>query len=346
VFQLDVEDTAVKRSDLGRFRTAFLEDGVGPLVICASTCTNYRNVPWTSLGRMAEDDMDVFLHVGDFVYADGSETPEEYRFHYLRALGEENMRSVLTQAGMYVTWDDHEFDNNLNPETMSETHLETAKAAFFENLPARRGEDGELWRSYRWGLTAEFFVLDSRSERLPSTRESDNPIYLSQDQMDWLKQALVDSPCRFKLLLNSVPMVNLVGVAADLLAEDRWQGYQVQRQELLDHINEQNIRDVWFLSGDFHMGFITRLDRTGVGTKLWDVAVGPGANGPNPLPVSVEGNVFEEEEVFPAAMYEYWSSKTKVATTLTLDPTAGTIHIRYVDGTTGDVLYDGTLSQV
>jgi histidinol dehydrogenase len=48
-------------------------------------------------------------------------------------------------------------------------------------------------------------VLDSRSERLPSTITSEHEQYLSRAQMDWFKQALVDSPCTFKVIMNSVP---------------------------------------------------------------------------------------------------------------------------------------------
>ena len=43
--------------------------------------------------------------------------------------------------------------------------------------------------------------------------------------MDWLKQALSDSPCAFKVILNSVPIMGFTDVWPELM--DRWQAFLI-----------------------------------------------------------------------------------------------------------------------
>jgi alkaline phosphatase D len=340
-------DAWAARSRIGAFRTAFLEDGVGTLRIGASTCTNLRNTPYSSLQRLADADLDLFVHLGDMSYNDGARDLTGYREIWGRTLREPHMQALLASTGFYITWDDHEIDNNWNPEIFPAARLADAKRAFFETLAVPRPADDRIWRSYRWGKTAEVFLLDCRSERKPSTNQSDNPIYISPAQMDWIKQALLDSPCRFKVILNSVPATLFPGILGGTLL-DAWGGYQAQRQVLIDHITNNNLRDVWFLSGDFHFGFISRLADQGDSRNLWEVAVGPGASNANPVPVGAALNLrgFDAEINFPPSMFRYWSAETKVATILTLDPVAATLRAQFIVGDTGEVLFDEALQQV
>jgi alkaline phosphatase D len=345
----DVADASVwtARSRVGRVRTAFLEDGVGVVRIGASTCTNYSQVPFTSLDHMAKANLDMFLHLGDMTYNDSASDLESYRALWQRTLREPNMQAVLASTGFYMTWDDHEVDNNWNIENIPPARFATAKDAIYETLALARLEDDRMWRSHRWGSTLEIFALDCRGERRPSTIESESPVYIGAEQMAWLKAGLLNSPCRFKVVLNSVPATLFPGFLSGA-ALDNWNGYQVQRKELLDHIIDNNVRDVWFLSGDFHFGFISRLERHGNPSQLWELAVGPGASNSNPLPIAVAQGLrgFEEEKEFPDDMFPYWSPETKVATILELDAAAGTLRAQYILGDTGEVLFDEVLRQV
>lgn len=217
-----------------------------------------------------------------------------------------------------MTWDDHEIDNNWNPEKFEKKRLQAAKQAFFETLPVERGANDRLWRSYQWGNTAEFFVLDCRSERKPSTRSSKSAVYLSAAQMSWLKDRLKKSTAHFKVLLNSVPMTNMPAIWAS--TSDRWEGYKAQRQELLNHIENETIKNVWFLSGDFHVGFVGKVETQGYHKKTWEVAVGPSDSLPNPLGL-----------LLPSSQFPYHSVNTRVMTTLTFDPKSDEVRIRFVD---------------
>ena len=92
--------------------------------------------------------------------------------------------------------------------------------------------------------------------------------------MDWLKEALRASPCVFKFIVNSVPIVDRGGAGTD-----NWNGYASQRREILNHIANNNLRGVVWLSGDVHFGGVCRVEASGAWSNIWEVVMGPaGAN--------------------------------------------------------------------
>ncbi len=342
-FDRDNEDNFIARSEIGQFRTAWALDSMQPLTIGASACTNSRFAPYPSIGMTAREEVDFFVHLGDMSYNDAAETLPEYRDIWRSTLTEENYRELLRSTGTYFTWDDHEIDNDWNPERIDPVRLAAAKQAFFETLPVERGENDRLWTSYRWGLTAEIFILDSRGERRPSTREGDRPIYISPAQMDWLTDGLSNSPCHFKIVLNSVPITNMPPVW--IRESDRWEGYGAQRRELLRHITENNISNVWFLAGDFHSGFVSHLESEGPAFRLREIAVGPGASGSNPLLSFVDSGVLTREEVYPRRQFDYGAGNTQVVTTLTFRPLEDVVRVVFRDAQTSEVLLDRIIGQ-
>ena len=331
-----------RRSPIGKFRTAWPPDWSEPLTVAASTCTHFRNMPYASLVAAARQPIDAFLHLGDISYNDGSSSIDSFRQRWHQTLKDPGYRAVLAQAGWYATWDDHEITNNFNPETVDPTLLATGKAAFFETLAVEPGPSNRLWRSYRWGGTAEFFVLDSRTERKPSTRETPDAQYLSPEQLAWLQESLAASPAHFKVLLNSVPIANLTGNLWGGQA-DRWQGYAAQREKLLAFIDANDIKNVFFVAGDFHMGSVHRLEKSGPRRRMWEVMAGPGANGPNPITLVWESPE-NRETAFPKAQFNYVSGNFAV-TTLTFNPKDDSVVVRFIDPATDAVSYEARLTQ-
>ena len=344
LFAVDDSNSPVARSVIGRVRTAIADDSCAAVTFGATTCTNPRSAPFTCLAQMAETDaalgdIDAVLHVGDMVYADGSRSADDYRGHWRRALSDPGYRALLSRAGLLAAWDDHEFDNNINPETAPAGLIEVAKAAFYENLPMERGDGGVDWTSHRFGTAVEVIRLDARSERQPSLRAGDAAAYLSRAQMDFLKDRLTHSPCHFKVVLNSVPMTKMPELW--IQQQDRWQGYEPAREEILDFLEDNDIDNVWFISGDFHVGFVARLEQEGFRSRLWEVAVGPGGNLGNPIMAFVLGG--QREDVFPRAQFAYGEGKL-AATRLRFDPGSDSVHIKFTTAD-GEVLFDEQLSR-
>lgn len=330
----------LSRSEIGRVRTAWAPDWLWPVTVGATSCTNDTYAPFNALSVMAEQELDAFLHVGDMVYADGSRTREDYRAWWRRSLLDPGYRALLPRQGSYVVWDDHEIENNLDPESVDPAQLEAAREEFYANLPMAPGANGALWQRFSWGRTLDIFALDCRTERRPSTRVSGSPVYISPEQMGWLKEGLASSQAHFKVLLNSVPITLMPDLWA--MSGDRWQGYAAQREELLAFLENEQIENVWFISGDFHMGFVSRVETTGYRRNLFEAAVGPGGNLGNPLGY-LAGREEYREDVFPADQFFYGEGRI-AATTMTFDPLRDLVRVRYL-GVDGEVLFDQEIAK-
>lgn len=328
------------RSGIGRFRTAYPEGCKRPLTVGATACTDLRNAPFRALELTVEEDVDVLCHLGDMSYNDGARTQADFRANWLETMREPTYRRFLSSAATYITWDDHEIVDNGSLYTISPDVIAAGKDAFFEALPVERGENDRLWRSHSWGDTAEFFILDSRLERKPETRLQADATYLGKEQFAWLKAALGASKAHFKIVLNSVPITRFP-MPPWAMTDDRWQGYPAQRDELLDFITSNDIENVWWLSGDFHVGAVAKLEATGPRSRMREILCGPGGNGGNPLGMVYEVVEEEREGIAPSNQFDHFSGRI-AATLLTFDPIEDSVRVRFIDAETEKVVFDRT----
>jgi len=160
--------------------------------------------------------------------------------------------------------------------------------------------------------------------------------------MDWLKNALVASPCHFKIILNSVPITELSEHWPS--AEDRWQGYPAQRAELLDFLDSADLDNVWFISGDFHLGSVGRVDLPGVRRNRWEILVGPGATVSNPLALLGETIPEQRDKYFPVEQFIYFNYRWS-STVLTFDPERDAVRVVFTQAEDGQVAFDQWISQ-
>ena len=82
---------------------------------------------------------------------------------------------------------------------------------------------------------------------------------LGATQKQWLKDGLLNSTATFKFIMNGPPVTQLV-----FMPYDRWEAWSAERAEILDYIQTNNIKNVIWLSTDFHTILFspTRLDIT------------------------------------------------------------------------------------
>lgn len=182
-----------------------------------------------------------------------------------------------------------------------------------------------LWRSFRWGDTVEFIVLDCRSER----QGPESGVYISDGQFQFLLDRLQDSPCHFKCIVNSVPFSRLNlpegRPLGDLLVDpaDRWEGYVTQRAQLQAFVDDNDLHNILWITGDVHMCYVGQVDAdpTTAGESMWEVCVTSGNT--NPLASSLG------ETQFP------WRSADAHLPLLTFDPENDLVRVEFVatDGT-------------
>lgn len=92
--------------------------------------------------------------------------------------------------------------------------------------------------------------------------------------------------------MNSVPIFDFTGtVVGAIQAEDRWQGFPAQRTELLEHIDQNSISGVFWITGDFHIGGAGYISPAGnPGATQLEVLTGPGGSSINPAAGLVQPN--------------------------------------------------------
>jgi alkaline phosphatase D len=336
--------TAVGRSAVGHFKTAPAR-GTRPVVrFTATSCSNYGYRPYRTIGVAAAKRPDFHVLLGDTCYCDGAYTLADYRNLWSTTFLEPNYQALFATCGTFATWDDHEVTNDWNPEQVERPRLMNAIQAFREHLAFREpplpplgggGPGGgglppdrvHLWRSQRWGETVEIIVLDCRSERLMSTQHTERAQYLSRAQMDWLRATLATSPCRFKVIVSSVPVTDMPGYFQQV--RDRWANYETQRTEILDFIagrvpGGRKVRGVIWLAGDYHFAALTRIDRAGgPNADRFEIIASPAANAPNAVWSQV---LTDDVAQFPFAAGVHNVSE------LTLDPETGHVLVTWYDG--------------
>ncbi|MFF3684338.1 alkaline phosphatase D family protein [Streptomyces sp. NPDC002187] len=188
-------------SPAGRTRTAPARAArISELRFAAVSCQAYHDGYFTAHRHLADEDLDVVFHLGDYLYeyavnaVGGARnhtdrrlpahynretiTLEDYRLRYGLYKSDPDLMAAHAAHPFVVTWDDHETENNYadeipeNDVPREEFLLRRAAAyrAYWENQPLRtpqrpRGTDMQLYRRLHFGRLAQFDVLDTRQYR-------------------------------------------------------------------------------------------------------------------------------------------------------------------------------------
>src|SRR2546422_2525954 len=118
---------------------------------------------------------DAWLYIGDTIYgddpaADGvvAMTQPEYEAKYRVNRADGALRHMIESTGTYAQWDDHEVRNDFaGAEPVFAARMAAGNAAFRRYMPLRDDtvDAMRLYRSFRWGSGAEFFLIDDRQYR-------------------------------------------------------------------------------------------------------------------------------------------------------------------------------------
>lgn len=330
-YVVDAAGKPSARGPIGRVRAALAPGALEVVKFGGTSCTHQMGAPYAELADAAKRDFDFFLHGGDHVYTDAGTdavTLAQYRAKYGTAWGQNGMTALHGSTGMLLTWDDHEFLNDWNPETIAQARLDAALTSFFEHRAIRRNAaaPNRVWRNFVWGDTLEVLVLDARSERKPSTRTGPNAQFISPAQMAWLKDRLEKSTAVFKFVLTSVPITNFPPTAAG--EADKWEGYPAQREEILDFVEQKALKGVWWLSGDLHFGSIGGIGASGPRLAMREVLMGPGGT-------NARTNITLSATQFDKVIEE------KNYTSFTVDPVKKQVTVTYL-GAGGKKIFEKT----
>jgi alkaline phosphatase D len=277
---------AAVAATIDRFRFAFV------------SCQHYEDGYFTAYRRIAEEDLDLVVHLGDYIYETARTTTvrrhesagevitiDQYRARYARYRLDPDLQTAHATSAWMVTPDDHEVTNDYAggtsldalPRAQFLRRRAAAYQAYYEFMPLRRssmplGPAMQLFRRLRFGGLAEFHVLDTRQYRSrqacgggfkPQCEEALGP---SQDllgprQEKWLMQGLRASRARWNLVANQVFLSQFVLPAIDgpAFSMDNWNGYVQSRSRLMRFLAEVRPANPVVMTGDNHSNWVSAL---------------------------------------------------------------------------------------
>lgn len=287
-------------SPVGRTRTLPAPDSRPErLRFAFASCQHYESGLFTAYEQMAKDELDLVFHLGDYIYEGPGRdnavrkhagpkltTLTDYRIRHAQYRADRLLHGMHALCPWFVTWDDHEFENNYANHISERSGVDPAEfliqraaayQAYYEMMPLRRrsiphGPAMQLYRKASFGRLAEFLVLDTRQYRTDQPngdRASDlneaaldpKGSLLGAQQGTWLKESLTASSATWNVLAQQVMMgmVDREAGEAHRYSMDQWPGYAHERMALVQWLAERKVANPVVLTGDIHSNWVNDL---------------------------------------------------------------------------------------
>jgi alkaline phosphatase D len=301
--------------------------------------TNNQTITWTNIPDDFKSLADPSVNWNNI-----TEVRTIFLDHWKYNRNDTYFKEFLSNVSMYSQWDDHEIINDFGskwpywnlfsidregyPNIVKEgtnaflyySPLEIDKNTSNDTANVR---DGHIYRSFNWGKNLDLFIIDARSYRSQNhitDTPDNNKTMLGEEQLQWLKQELSNSNATWKVISSDVPISIPTGSNASILGRDGWAngnetnnysyytGFERELTDLLGFIDEQEIKNIVFITTDVHFPALIRYDfdlnNDGNTTEIHEFVSGPmsafrlGVPFPilddtfNPTLLYGEGNIF------------------------------------------------------
>jgi alkaline phosphatase D len=237
-------------SPMGRTRT-LPGDGAERLRVGVTCCARFGQSPFDVYGALAKADVDVVIHLGDYIYEDtkssceGREpepahdcvTLDDYRTRHAQARRDPDLQALHASHPMIVVWDDHDLADNAwrggaashdeKAQGPWADRLAAALEAHHDFLPKRLADPADVstaWRRLDAGPLVGIVCLETRAHRdeqagIDGTADADDPgrTMLGEAQVRWMSEAVSDTSTRWVIVATGTVASELVIEAPDAL---------------------------------------------------------------------------------------------------------------------------------
>ncbi len=307
-------EAAGVKSPIGRTRT-LPDDSCRQVRIAFTSCANYPEGYFNAYAAIAaRDDLDVVLHLGDYIYeyanggyGDGRKMGrvpdpdrvlvrlEDYRRRHAQYKMDPDLQAAHARHPWITVWDDHESADNSHREGSLDHDLSlgdwqtrklSAIRAYYEWMPIRELPT-QLFRTFRFGTLLDLVMLDTRlhgrDKQVGSTdhlgaRNASRSI-LGEDQTGWLLDALSESSDRGSAwrVIGQQVIFSPFTDGVSRFNPDSWDGYRENRKQVLDHLSQNAIGNLIFLTGDVHSAWAFEVPPTKSSGATYDAESGSGS---------------------------------------------------------------------
>lgn len=221
--------------------------------------------------KIADEDADFMVWLGDNNYLREADYESRsgiyHRYTHSREVPE--LQRLLRSMHHYAIWDDHDFGPNDSDGTYWGKEITREAFVDFWANPnyGVHGLEG-ITGTFTWN-DCEFFLLDNRWNRTPPSAEGQ---ILGDDQIRWLIDRLRGSKASFKFICVGGQVVS------DFAGFENHAVYGAERKKLLGLLDDYDIENVVFLTGDRHHSEVSKYV-TPDGQVIWDVTASPLTSG-------------------------------------------------------------------
>jgi alkaline phosphatase D len=290
-----------------------------------ASCQRWEHGYFSAYRHMLREDLDAVLFLGDYIYeypmaANAVRLPpggwvltlDDYRRRYALHRGEAEVQAMHAACPWFVTWDDHEVQNDYAALVPGDSGPQVADfaarraaayQAFYEHMPVRAEvlTAKRVHAQYRFGNLASIVMLDDRQFRdaqacsvngkLGSSTidpqtcaawEDAKRTLLGDAQERWLDGVLAQGGATWTV----VGQQTLFGArdfqpgAGSRFWNDGWDGYPAARRRFIESLQKNKVANPVLLGGDVHENWVghvkadySRPDSAAIGVEFCGTSI-------------------------------------------------------------------------
>lgn len=266
-YRFETDGPSSERSTTGRTRTLPVGD-VARARLAVGSCASLFSGYFTAYAHLAaRDDLDLVLHLGDFIYdfVDENErirvpSPEPvepvdaegWRDRFRLYLTDPDLRAARRAHPFFMIWDNHDLDRT-SPETRRAT-----TEVFREYVPMRRpdpsGDPTIAYRAVELGSLAEVLLVDVLLHRTPAADGVAGDI-LGPAQWAFVEERLAATETAWRVLGSQKLFDTLKYPPVNLPEASDWDEFPESRRRLVKALAP--LGDNVLLTGDLHFTIAT-----------------------------------------------------------------------------------------
>lgn len=303
----------------GRTRTAPEENDslVDHVRFGITSCSSIYSGYFNGYKHLSERrDLDFVLNVGDYIYdfVDEDEevrvatpypttpyTPDEWKDRHLYYLMDPDFREARRWHPWFVIWDNHDI-NGLSAPYLD---LKSSMEVFWDFIPCRKPDPADptmIYRSYSYGRLLDLKIIDMYTKRDQYTIGSGQWSLLGAWQDQWIFTELISSDAKWKFIPQQkiiagwsvAGLPGWLGGGGQFLDDKNWDGYDAARDMLLGYIEQHEIDNVMFLTGDSHITLVADCSTDPYDIGTYSGSSGSGSIATEFLPTSITRGNFDE----------------------------------------------------
>ena len=161
--------------------------------------------------------------------------------------------------------------------------LSYSAEAYREWMPIRSPDSTnpiKIWRTLQYGDLAELMVMDTRIWGREEQGSPEPKDLLGSDQFDWLEGRLDSTDALWKLMCQQV-------MFAPLPNNDAWEGYESERNRLINFVEDNQIDNSVVLTGDIHTFFANEVPGNSTSSAMVEFIVGSVTSSSIPISIPI-----------------------------------------------------------